>query len=42
VRINSIPITPDKILDALREKQKSAVGNGANAPKKPQVAGNYR
>jgi 4-hydroxybenzoyl-CoA reductase subunit alpha len=42
VRINSIPITPDKILDALREKQKSAVGNGANAPKKPPVAGSYR
>ncbi len=35
VRINSIPITPDKILDALREKQKSAGGNGSNAPKKP-------
>lgn len=41
VRINSIPITPDKILDALREKQKSAVGNGANATKKPQVAGTH-
>lgn len=42
VRINSIPITPDKILDALREKQKSASGNEANAPTKSQVAGNYR
>lgn len=39
VRINSIPITPDKILDALREKQKSAAGNGANASKKPVAAG---
>ncbi|HKV27214.1 MAG TPA: 4-hydroxybenzoyl-CoA reductase subunit alpha [Candidatus Acidoferrales bacterium] len=39
VRINSIPITPDKILDALREKQKSAAGNKANASKKPVVAG---
>ena len=39
VRINSIPITPDKILDALREKQKTAAGNGANAPKKPSLAG---
>ena len=42
VRINSIPITPDKILDALREKQKSTAGNGANAPKKPVAAGNHR
>lgn len=39
VRINSIPITPDKILDALREKQKSAAGNGANESKKPVAAG---
>lgn len=39
VRINSIPITPDKILDALREKQKSAADNGANASKKPVAAG---
>jgi len=39
VRINSLPITPDKILDALREKQKTAAGNGANAPKKPSLAG---
>ena len=39
VRMNSIPITPDKILDALREKQKTAAGNGANAPKKPSLAG---
>ncbi|HEV2315289.1 MAG TPA: 4-hydroxybenzoyl-CoA reductase subunit alpha [Candidatus Acidoferrales bacterium] len=42
VRINSIPITPEKILDALREKQKSAAGNGANTSKKPQMARNYR
>ncbi|MGH9729800.1 MAG: 4-hydroxybenzoyl-CoA reductase subunit alpha [Candidatus Acidiferrales bacterium] len=42
VRINSIPITPDKILNALREKQKSAAGNEANAPKKPVAAGSHR
>ncbi|HLJ41266.1 MAG TPA: 4-hydroxybenzoyl-CoA reductase subunit alpha [Candidatus Acidoferrales bacterium] len=42
VRINSIPITPDKILDALREKQKSATGNGVNAAKKPQVTEAHR
>jgi 4-hydroxybenzoyl-CoA reductase subunit alpha len=34
VRINSIPITPDKILAALREKEKSAAGNGKNGPRK--------
>ncbi len=39
VRINSTPITPDKILDALREKQKLASGNGANAANKPVAAG---
>jgi len=42
VRINSTPITPDKILDALREKQKATSGNGANAPKKPSLAGSPR
>jgi len=42
VRINSIPITPDKILDALREKQKSVTGNGVNAAKKPQVTEAHR
>ena len=42
VRINSTPITPDKILDALREKQKSAGGDGASASKKPHVAEAYR
>ena len=42
VRINSTPITPDKILDALREKQKSASGNGANAAKKPLLTGSPR
>lgn len=42
VRINSTPITPDKILDALREKQKSASSNGSNAAKKPSLAGSPR
>ena len=42
VRINSIPITPDKILDALRQKQKSDAGNGASGPKKPQLAESAR
>ncbi|HVA72850.1 MAG TPA: 4-hydroxybenzoyl-CoA reductase subunit alpha [Candidatus Limnocylindrales bacterium] len=42
VRINSIPITPDKILEALREKQKADAGNGANGAKRPSLAGNAR
>jgi 4-hydroxybenzoyl-CoA reductase subunit alpha len=30
VRINSLPITPEKVLAAIREKQKQAGGNGSN------------
>ena len=31
VRINTLPLTPDKVLAALREKQKKAGGNGSGA-----------
>ena len=31
VRINSIPLTPEKILEALKEKQKASGGNGAGS-----------
>ncbi|HEV2341453.1 MAG TPA: 4-hydroxybenzoyl-CoA reductase subunit alpha [Candidatus Acidoferrales bacterium] len=39
VRINSIPITPEKILEALREKQKSAAGNEERNPQMPSTSG---
>ncbi|HEV2490747.1 MAG TPA: 4-hydroxybenzoyl-CoA reductase subunit alpha [Candidatus Acidoferrales bacterium] len=39
VRINSVPITPDKILDALRQKQKAAMENSSShSPKSPAKA----
>ena len=32
VRINSLPITPEKVLASLRDKQKQQCGNGARGP----------
>ncbi|HKW88291.1 MAG TPA: 4-hydroxybenzoyl-CoA reductase subunit alpha [Candidatus Acidoferrales bacterium] len=42
VRLNSIPITPEKILDALRDKQKSASGNGLSGSRKAHITGASR